>query len=58
MLKKELRIVHSKRKAASQAIALLYGDNSDQEVEDLDEEDLDFVAEDDVMGRDETIISN
>ena len=53
---KEVRIVHSKRKAATEAIAVLYGDNSDCDVDDLDDEDLDFIDQDNTLGIDETII--
>jgi hypothetical protein len=52
----ELRVVHSKRKAAAAATALLFADNSEDEPEQLDQEDLDFIANDKEIGADETII--
>ena len=52
----EVRIVHSKRKAPTEAIAILYGSNSDCDMDDLDDADLDFIDQDNTLGIDETII--
>lgn len=55
-MSKEKRIVYSKRLASREAISLLWADNSEDEVEGLDDEDADFISNDMGEGADETII--
>lgn len=58
MSRTNVRVVHSRRGAAQAAIALLYADNSDEEIEALDDEDESFIDDDRLVDADETIIGN
>ncbi|MEL7308380.1 MAG: hypothetical protein AAGK05_11275, partial [Pseudomonadota bacterium] len=58
MSRANVRVVHSRRGAAQAAIALLYADNSDEEIEPLDDEDESFITDDQTVEADETIIGN
>lgn len=48
--------IRPRRRAAEVAIGLLFGDTSDEEPHNLDEEDMDFINDDNEHGVDETII--
>lgn len=53
----EERVVYSKRKSARQATRLLFAENSDEEVDELDQEDEDIIDEDIGDGADESVIT-